>query len=370
MTDNRNVIVAIVLSVVVLFGWQFFVAGPQLQRAQQQQELAAAQQAADAALAVPANPATAGTPSVVPAPAGNAVYPDRAAAIAATARVTIDTADLAGSINLTGARLDDLELKQYQETVDPSSPIITLLTPSGVHNAYYVEQGWAPANGASIALPDNSSVWQVEGANAKLTETTPVTLKFDNGAGLIFTRTFAVDAHYLFTITQSVQNTGTSDVSLFPYARVVRHDTPKVQNFFIQHEGPTGVLGSNNLVAKKYSDMQKDQVVDLPNTSGWLGFTDKYWATAVLSEPGKPLNARFSWANPTGAMDTYQSSYVETTPITVAAGASATNQSYIFAGAKEEAVIDAYKSQYGFDRLDLMIDWGWLHFLTYPMFKL
>ena len=238
-----------------------------------------------------------------------------------------------------------------------------------MHNAYYIEQGWVPANGAVVAVPDNASVWTVDGANTSLTEATPVTLKFDNGAGLIFTRTFAVDAHYLFTITQSVQNTGTADVSLFPYARVVRHDTPKVQNFFIQHEGPTGVLASNNLVAKKYSDMQKDQMIDLQNTSGWLGFTDKYWATAGRAKPGAPLNARFSWSNPTTTMDVYQSSYVETTPVVVAPGATATNDSYIFAGAKEEAVLSAYQQQYGFDRIDLMIDWGWLHFLTWPMFK-
>ncbi|MDB5538208.1 MAG: yidC [Devosia sp.] len=369
MTDNRNVIIAIVLSMLVLFGWQFFVAGPQLQRAQQQQEIAAAQAAAAAPVATPAT-TVAATPGPAEAAVSNTVYPDRAAAIAASQRVTIDTEDLHGSINLTGARLDDLELKQYQETVDPASPIITLLTPSGVHNAYYIEQGWAPANGAAVAVPDNASVWTVDGANTSLTVATPVTLKFDNGAGLIFRRTFAVDEHYLFTVTQSVENTGAATVSLFPYARVARHDTPKVQNFFIQHEGPTGVLASNNLVAKKYTDMQKDQTIDLQNTSGWLGFTDKYWATAVLAKPGVPLNARFSWSNPTGTMDIYQSSYVETTPVTVAPGATASNESYIFAGAKEVAVVDGYKEKYGFDRLDLMIDWGWLHFLTYPMFKL
>jgi YidC/Oxa1 family membrane protein insertase len=369
MTDNRNVIIAIVLSMLVLFGWQFFVAGPQLQRAQQQQEIAAAQAAAAAPVPTPAT-TVAATPGPAEAAVSNTVYPDRATAIAATQRVTIDTEDLHGSINLTGARLDDLELKQYRETVDPTSPIITLLTPSGVHNAYYIEQGWAPANGAAVVLPSNASVWTVDGANTTLTMATPVTLKFDNGAGLIFRRTFAVDEHYLFTVTQSVENQGTAQVSLFPYARVARHDTPKVANFFIQHEGPTGVLASNNLVAKKYSDMQKDQVIDLQNTSGWLGFTDKYWATAVLSKPGVPLNARFSWSNPSGTMDIYQSSYVETTPVTVAPGATATNESYIFAGAKEVAVIDGYKQAYGFDRLDLMIDWGWLHFLTYPMFKL
>jgi len=367
MTDNRNVIIAIVLSMLVLFGWQFFVAGPQMQRAQQQQEIAAAQQAAaDAALAVPA--AAAGTPGAVEVTAaGNAVYPDRAAAIAATQRISIDTHELQGSINLAGALLDDLELKQYRETVDPDSPIITLLTPAGVPGAYYIEQGWVAANGATIALPDKASVWTVEGPNTGLTETTPVTLKFDNGAGLIFRRTFAVDDHYLFSVTQSIENTTGNDIALFPFARSVRHDTPKVQNFFIQHEGPTGVLGSNNWIAKKYADMQKDQQLDFENTSGWLGFTDKYWATAVLAKPNAPLNARFSWSNPTGAMDVYQSSYVETTPVIAAAGTTVTNDSYVFAGAKEEAVLSAYRDQYSFDRLDLMIDWGWLHFLTWPM---
>ena len=369
MTDNRNVILAIVLSILVLFGWQFFVAGPQLQRAQQQQEIAAAQAAADAALAIPATAApAAGTPAAVEAAlASNTVYPDRATAIAATQRVTIDTHELQGSINLTGALLDDIELKQYRETVDPDSPIITLLTPAGVHGAYYIEQGWVAANGATIALPDKASVWSVEGANTSLTEATPVTLKFDNGAGLIFRRTFAVDDHYLFSVTQSIENTTGNDIALFPFARSVRHDTPKVQNFFIQHEGPTGVLGSNNWIAKKYSDMQHDQQLNFENTSGWLGFTDKYWATAVLAKPNVPLNARFSWSNPSGAMDIYQSSYVETTPVVAAAGKTVTNDSYVFAGAKEEAVLSAYRDQYGFDRLDLMIDWGWLHFLTWPM---
>ncbi|MEO5806279.1 membrane protein insertase YidC [Devosia sp.] len=368
MTENRNIILAIVLSVAVLFGWQFFISGPQMQRAQEQARIAAAQQAATAAAPAVVAPTE---PAAVAAAAAtsNKTYPDRGTAIAATQRVVIDTPDLHGSINLTGARLDDLELKRYTETVDPKSPIITLLTPAGVPNAYFIEEGWAPANGATIAVPGNASVWTVDGANTTLSAASPVTLKFDNGAGLIFRRTFAVDEHYLFTVTQSIQNTSAAAVSLFPYARAVRHDTPKVQNFFVQHEGPTGVLGSNNLVAKKYTDVQKDQQITLDNTSGWVGFSDKYWATAVLAKPGAPLNARFSWSNPSGAMDIYQSSWVETAAVTVAPGATATHESYVFAGAKEESVLQAYKDTYGFDRLDLMIDWGWLHFLTWPMFK-
>ena len=369
MENNRNIILAIVLSMVVLFGWQFFVAGPQMERAQQQAQIAAEQAQAEAALATPAaTDAAAGTPGAVAAD-GTATYADRAAAIAATSRIVIDTEDLHGSINLTGARLDDLELKQYRETVDPASPIITLLTPAGAPNAYFAEQGWVPAAGATIAVPDSKSVWSVEGDATTLTAATPVTLVWDNGAGLIFRRTFSVDEHYLFTVTQSIENTGTGDVALFPYARVARHGTPKVANFFIQHEGPHGVLGSNNLVSKKYTDLQKDQQARFDNTTGWLGFSDKYWATAVLPKAGAGINALFSWKN-TGSYDDYQTSFVETTPVVIAPGATATHESYLFAGAKEEAVISAYQTEYGFDRLELLIDWGWLHFITKPMYYL
>ena len=371
MTDNRNIILAIVLSMIVLFGWQFFVAGPQLDRAQQQAQIAAEQAQSEAALATPAanaQPGVAGAPGAVAAD-GTVSFPDRAAAIAASERVTINTEDLEGSINLTGARLDDLELKQYRETVDPESPIITLLTPAGAPNAYFAEQGWVPAAGANIAVPDGQTVWSVEGENATLTAETPVTLVWDNGAGLIFRRTFAVDEHYLFTVTQSIENVGTGDVALFPYARIARHGTPKVANFFIQHEGPHGVLGSNNLVSRKYSDLQNDQQVRLDNTTGWLGFSDKYWATAVLAKPDQQINALFSWKNANG-YDDYQTSFVETTPVVVAPGQTATHESYLFAGAKEESVISSYEQQYGFDRLELLIDWGWLHFITKPMYYL
>ena len=369
MENNRNIILAIVLSMVVLFGWQFFVAGPQMERAQQQAQIAAEQQAAaDPGLATPATSGEAATP-VAATGTGAQSFATREAAIAATQRVSIETEDLSGSINLTGALIDDLHLKQYHETVDENSPIITLLTPAGVPNAYFAEEGWLPVAGNAITVPNAQSVWTVEGANATLTAETPVTLVWDNGAGLIFRRTISVDEHYLFTISQSIENQTQGDVALYPYARVTRHNTPHVANFFIQHEGPHGVLGSNNLISKKYSDLQKDLRADYENTTGWLGFSDKYWATAVLPPAGTTLNARFNYSNAAG-YDDYQTSFVETTPVTVAAGATATHESYLFAGAKEEAVISAYQNQYGFDRLELLIDWGWLHFITKPMYYL
>ncbi|WEK03675.1 MAG: membrane protein insertase YidC [Candidatus Devosia phytovorans] len=370
MENNRNIILAIVLSMIVLFGWQFFVAGPQMERAQQQAQLANEQAAAaDPGLATPATPGAPGQAAAPAANTGTQTYASRDEAIAASARVSIDTPDLSGSINLTGALIDDLRLKQYRETVDETSPIITLLTPAGVPNAYFAEEGWLPVAGNSIAVPTAQTVWTVEGANTALTATTPVTLVWDNGAGLTFRRTISVDEHYLFTVSQAIDNQSGGDVALYPYARVTRHNTPHVANFFIQHEGPHGVLGSNNLISKKYTDLQHDQVARFDNTTGWLGFSDKYWATAALPPAGTGINAQFTWKNSAG-YDDYQTSYVETAPVVIAAGASATRESYLFAGAKEESVITALQQQYSFDRFDLLIDWGWLWFITKPMYFL
>ena len=368
MTDNRNVILAIVLSVVVLFGWQFFIAGPQMERAQRQAEIAAQQQVeADAGLATPTVNAdgTVVTP-VVENPAAPRTFATRDEAIAAAARVPVETLELKGSISLVGGRLDDLKLKEYRETVDRSSPIITLLSPLTRSGAYYIEQGWVTAAGESAIPPD--AMWLVEGANQTLTETTPVTLRHETADGLIFRRNFAVDSHYLFTVTQTVENQTAGDVALLPFSRVVRQSTPAVQNFFIQHEGPIGVLGSN-VVTKKYSDLQSEQRIDLTSNGGWLGFTDKYWATAVLPEPATPISTRFSWRKP-ASLDIYETSYVETTPVLVAPGGTGTDKSYVFAGAKKEAVISSYQAALGIDRLELLIDWGWLHFITKPLFHL
>jgi YidC/Oxa1 family membrane protein insertase len=370
--NNRNMILAIVLSIVVLFGWQYFIAGPQMERAQKQAELAAAQQQQQATALAPKIVTTTnadGTTTTITEVGGNAVYADTTAALAATPRVKIDTPALIGSINLVGGRLDDLKLKGYRETTDKNSPIISLLTPVSQKGAYFVEQGWVTPQGTTTKLPDGKSQWTVDGANTELTPTTPVTLKFDNGEGLIFRRTFALDPHYMFTVTQSVENQTKAPVTLLPYARAVRNGTPTVQNFFVLHEGPVGVLGDKNLVSFKYADIQKAQQDDVDSNGGWLGFTDKYWATAVMPEPKTPISARYSWSKP-AALDVYQTSFVEKTPVTIAPGATGQNKTYVFAGAKEEAVIASYESTYGIDRLELLIDWGWFQILTKPMFYL
>lgn len=364
MQDSRNMILAVVLSVIVLFGWQYFVAGPQMEQAALQAERAATLAAGDETADLPL--ATSTGDSVAPATSSSLSFESREAAILGQPnRIRIDTIDLLGSINLVGARLDDLELKEYHETVDDTSPIISLLTPSGAPNAYFVEQGWVNAGG-SATVPDSKTEWQVESGNI-LNENTPVTLVYDNGEGLIFRRTFEIDDHYLFTVTQTIENNGAGDVALFPYSRVARHGNPNVQNFFVLHEGPLGVLGDENLIETTYGDLEKDGQVDVQSTGGWLGFTDKYWATAIVPDPSATVNARFSHSRP-GALDIYQTSFVEQNAVVTAPGATSTRLSYVFAGAKVESRIDAYEKEFGFDRFELLIDWGWFHFLTKPMF--
>ncbi|HVW93420.1 MAG TPA: membrane protein insertase YidC [Devosia sp.] len=369
MNDTRNVILAIVLSIIVLFGWQYFIAGPAADRAAKQAQLAQQQQSQQAA--TPAASTANGAAPVTPDATNNQAFATRAQAIAATPRLKIDTPALAGSINLTGARLDDLELKNYHVDISDQSPLVTLLTPATAPDSYFVEQGWIPAQGANVKVPDGDSVWTVDGGATALTPNAPVTLSWDNGAGLVFHRTFEVDQNYLFTVTQSVDNKTNAPVSLLPYAQVTRHGTPVGDNVngLILHEGGVGFLTEKNVVNYKYGDLQKDQQDDLNSTGGWLGFTDKYWSATVIPAPQTPIAARFSWSKPAN-LDVYKASFVDKGAVTVAPGASASNKSYVYAGAKVESVIGAVQDKYGFDHFEYMIDWGWFSFLTHPMFKL
>jgi YidC/Oxa1 family membrane protein insertase len=369
MSDSRNMILAVVLSMIVLFGWQFFVAGPQLQKAQQQAEARAASEEAALQSDLPtpglATPDTE-TPSVSAQPEVTAGT--REQAISSARRISISTPSLSGSINLTGGRIDDISLNKYRETTDPESANIVLFSPLGSPAPYFAEQGWIGAGGEREGLPGAQTVWEVSG-NATLTPDAPVTLRYDNGEGLLFARKFSLDEDYLFTIEQTVTNSGSGDVALFPYSLVARHETPKVSGFFILHEGLIGVLGDKNLIETKYKDMRDKVQDDVESSGGWLGITDKYWAAAVIPEPGTSINARFAYSLQ-GGKDTYQTSYVEQAPIVVPAGGVGGTKSYLYAGAKVEAVIDRYEKTLGIDRLELLIDWGWFQVITRPLFYL
>ena len=366
MSENRNTIIAIVLSGLVLIAWQYFYNIPQMEKDRAAQQT---QSQMDQSKTEPAKN------SPVPGhAAAETTTLSRDAAIAATPRIKIDTPRLSGSLSLKGARIDDLLLTKFRETVDPASPAIELFSPSGTTNPYYAEFGWVPAAGSTVKLPDQNTVWQQEGSGA-LTQSTPVTLKYDNGEGLTFRRTVAVDDHYLFTIKDDVTNAGNAPVTLYPFGLISRHGTPPVSGYYILHEGLIGFLGDQKLQEYTYKKIDEVKSVTFNVTNGWLGITDKYWASALLPDTSARLQARFS-SNEVGKVRTYQTDYLEDAQ-TIPAGGTGSANTRLFAGAKEASVVGinfpfvqlgGYNKQLGLNHFDLLIDWGWFYFITKPMF--
>src|SRR3954469_4426352 len=276
MTDNRNTILAVILSGLVLIAWQYFYNVPQMERQR-------ALQQTQAELTKPAAQATPGTTPQpnTPAPSANAPAANqpasaapiaRDAAVAAAPRIKISTPRLSGSISLKGARIDDLALIQFRETVNPASPPIILFSPSGTAEPYYAEFGWVPASGSTVRLPDRDTQWQQEGSG-DLTPDTPVTLKYDNGDGLTFHRTISIDDKYLFTLKDDVSNVGSAPVTLYPFALISRHGAPQVSGYYILHEGLIGYLGDQGLQKYGYKKIDDDKVKTFKVTNGWLGLT-------------------------------------------------------------------------------------------------
>jgi YidC/Oxa1 family membrane protein insertase len=376
MNDNRNTILAVILSGVVLIAWQYFYNVPQMekQRAAQQAQSELAKSAAPATPSTPP-PQTAGAPpSAAPAASNPPQIVGRDAAIAASPRVKIETPRMSGSISLKGARIDDLSLVQFRETVDPNSPPIVLYSPSGSADPYYAEFGWVASSGSTVRLPDQNTIWQQESSGA-LTPSSPAVLKYDNGEGLTFRRTISVDDRYLFTIKDEVSNVGNAPVTLYPFALISRHGTPQVSGYYILHEGLIGYLGDQGLQQYTYKKIDDEKSVTFKVTNAWLGITDKYWASALLPDTSAPLEARFS-SNLVGNVRTYQTDYLEG-PQTIAIGGSASANARLFAGAKEANVVGlnfpvlgfaGYNRELGLNHFDLLIDWGWFYFITKPMF--
>jgi YidC/Oxa1 family membrane protein insertase len=263
---------------------------------------------------------------------------------------------------------------KFHETVDPKSPPIVLYSPSGSAEPYYAEFGWVPASGAKVRLPDQNTVWQQEN-KGDLTPNNPLVLKWDNGEGLTFHRTISIDDRYLFTVKEDVSNTGNAPVTLYPYALISRHGTPQVVGYYILHEGLIGYLGQDGLQQYTYKKIDEAKSVSWKITNGWLGITDKYWASALLPDTSAQLQARFS-SNLINNVRTYQTDYLED-PQTIAPGASASASTRLFAGAKEASVVGlnfpiwgfgGYNQELNLNHFDLLIDWGWFYFITKPMF--
>src|SRR5262245_829311 len=330
--SQKNLVLAIVLSMAVLFAWQFFYAAPREQERQtrilqEQQATKAKEQAPPApATGTAAKPDQPGQIGAAPAPADHAsIVTTRQGAIDASPRVGIDTPSPRGSLSLKGGRIADLVLARYRETVDPKSSYVELFSPSGSPHPYYAEFGWSAGKGVTQAMPNRDTLWRAE-TQGPLTPQSPVTLVWDNGQGLVFRRTISVDPDYLFTVSDQVQNKSGSPVSLYPFALISRHGLPTLDGvWMILHEGFIGAVGPNGLKEVGYADVLKDGGTQtFKQTGGWLGITDKYWAAALVPDPTVPTEARFTGSKGvSGAKDTFQAD-VSAGPIEIAAGASTT----------------------------------------------
>jgi YidC/Oxa1 family membrane protein insertase len=374
MTDQKNTILAIVLSALVLIGWQIFFGSPLMQKQQEAQRQAQSQSANPPApsstVPSPGQPQpSAATPAPqLPGQATTAAQQvSRATALEQSPRVHIETPRIKGSIALKGGRIDDVALTHFRETVDPTSPAIVLLSPSGSPHPFYAEFGWVGAPGSGLKLPNAETLWQQQGAGA-LTPDKPVTLTFDNGEGLEFRRTIAVDDKYLFTLKDEVINKGTAPVTLHPYALISRHGTPATLGYYILHEGAVGYMGDKGLQEVTYKNLEDKKTISFDVTNAWLGITDKYWAATLLPDTKAKLQANFS-STAAGQTKSYQTDYLRDA-VTIQPGATGSVDGRLFAGAKEVSVVDGYNKQLDVNHFDLLIDWGWFYFITKPLFIL
>ncbi len=365
--DNKNLMLAIALSVVVLLGWNYFYGLPQAERQRQSAQIAQTSQVAPNAAPREGQPATPNPATLPTAPEATRVE-SREAAIARSPRITIDTPALAGSIALKGGRIDDVSLKTYHETVDDSSPRIVLLSPSGSPTPYYAEFGFVGGAG-----PTAESEWTAD--SQTLTTERPVTLTFDNGQGLVFRRRISVDAKFMFTVRDTVENRGAAAATLYPYGLVSRHGKPPTQGYYVLHEGLIGVAGDQGLQEYKYEAVDKEPLVPGQAThgkvwngvtGGFLGITDKYWAAAVIPDQGLAYQGSFT-SRQEGGGQIYQANVLVDAK-TVEPGATLDITQRLFAGAKEVGQINGYEKDLGIKKFDLMIDWGWFYFITKPMF--
>lgn len=364
MEENRNFILAIVLTMAILFGWEYFYGAPMRDAAESQ---AANEQAVDVDTAgVPQMSAgtaqDAGSIPGMAAPVVKQIATDRAEIVSDRDNVKIDSARVSGSISLKGLRFDDLSLKDYHETVDKSSPIITLLNPSGSFNSYFADFGWI----GDGKRPDADSVWTASKASLGAGET--VTFTWDNGEGVIFSRDVSLDNDYMFSVTQRVQNNSNTTLAMATYGRVFREGRSSEQPLFILHEGPIRV-GEDGKEEIGYEDLEDDtyERQEVSN-GGWAGITDKEWMVAVIPDQSEDFVTNISRTEQDGSEQFHVN--FATNGISIAPGATAERSSRFFAGAKEIELLEQYTEAGGIKMFDYAVDWGWFYFITKPIYFL
>lgn len=379
--DQRNLILAIVLSVSILLGFQVFIEGP---RIEEQRALQEAQKAKEAAQTI--NPAIPGqvvapipgqqsivpTPGAVPPGAGAPVAGQPAAArsisraviVSAEPRIKITTDRVIGSIRLKGGLIDDLTLLNYRQTLEKDSENIVMLSPLGTENPYYAQFGWTSTT-TGVTLPNADTVWTTDRSTLSVGQ--PVTLRWTNPKGIEFAQVISIDENFMFAVDQRITNNGNQTAVIHPFGLISLSGMPETAGFWILHEGMIGVF-DETLTEVDYDDLPDEpngiQAVD--GAAKWLGITAKYFATSLVPDQKVANKGRFVHTAP-GGKDKFQADYLAASQ-TVAPGQSAAFSTRLFAGAKEVRLLDSYEEKLGIPRFDRMVDFGWFYFLTKPIF--
>ena len=344
--DNKNVFVAIALSMSVLLFWGAFFESPNpVEDNSNQKNL-------EKKIVSPNNV----TPNINEAVKINSV--SREESINKVDRIKIENENIVGTISLKGGLIDDISFKNHKQDLKENKNVV-FLNPQQTENGYFVETGWTSI-GNKIKVPSLNSLWNIEGNNI-LSASNPVTLQWKNEDGIIFKKIIELDEQYLFNITQKVENNTNVSIDLYPYAQITRNKIPDdIQNFYISHEGFIGVF-DEELKEDDYDDIEEKKIVREAN-KGWLGITDKYWLTALVPEQGQNFKSTFLYK---GA---FKANYILNNPTTIKPSSSNSNNVRLFVAAKEVETIDAYAANQNIEKLDLTIDWGWFYFFTKPLF--
>ncbi len=344
MENQKNLFLAIIISMAIIFGFQLLV--PQPERTPITEEQTNSESLVD--LSIQKSSTT--------------VLAERNEVINETGRVNFDNSKIKGSINLNGGLIDDLILEEFRETLDPTSDLIEFLNPLGSDNAYYLDTGWVSSD-STIELPDSTSIWSADKNSIGIND--PVKLTWTSDQNITFEKIISLDEDYLFSVDQRVINNSRLSFDLYPYGLSKRQGIPEMQNFFILHEGPLSITDSV-LKEYDYDDLKDDKKIKHPSIGGWIGMTDKYWQTAIIPNQNEPVQQTYSYSF-VDNVDNFQTDIVGQ-KIAVSNNASISHNFMIFAGPKIVKVIDKYMEEYGVQEFDRSVDFGWFYFLTKPIF--
>ncbi|MXV44106.1 membrane protein insertase YidC [Saccharibacter sp. 17.LH.SD] len=356
MESSKRTLLAIVISAIVLVGFNYFYPKPQDHQAAPAQSSSVAQATSSNHVPLP--------PSQKAAAEAVQSVPDR--------RITIAGKDVRGTFNLHGARFDDLVLTQYRETLAKDSPLVRLLEQAGSQSPSYVVVGWQNMPGYATVLPDQNSLWESDGGELSLEH--PVTLQWNNGAGVTFRIRLTLDEHYMFGIDQEIDNQSGQPISVYPFQRVQRDYLPADTGSFTAYEGPiavmNGKLADNGYKSLRKGSDQPDHVSwQATGLGGWGGITDKYWLTAIGADPAQAVTVRYAYV-PQGDAGSYQITFSRRDPQIIQNGATLGYTSHLFAGAKVTSLLHYYDKKFGLTSFDKAIDFGWFGFLTRPILYL